>query len=326
MDKFTGSATRTDSFYNALPCKVYLLDGYGNLCTISRTVNTDIKVKAYPHFSITTSFSHDIRSNSMQIEDYLHQGMTAEQAILYERTGRAGVTLSQTVEFSLEDLTDNEIVRDTKSNFCLSLNRDALISHSKRRGRREHENTPTPEVSNSYLALNLTVVDNAVDAPEAYYVNIAGRVFRVPVIPSPNVEDGVWIESNLKQSGKDKVEFVSIKDAVYREGRESIPSVTLFTSALEAKRFGDTDAELRETSRKQEREIIDLKHNLEVLKAESAKAKAEQEETTAKTKDRYEARSHQRKDDTEKFGIVAKTLTAIVALTGAIVGFIRWLG
>jgi hypothetical protein len=326
LDTFNWSVKRSDHFVSTLDRKVYVLDGFGNLTTVARTTLPDSKVKRNPMLTITTAFIHDKRSRTEQIEDNLHSGPSDELAKLYDVTGNAGVVLSQSVDFSFEDLLEYDIVKDVNSNYCISLDSEALVQYSERRGSREDEKAHIKLVDKSSLALNLTIVDNRKEAPESYYVNIAGRVFCVPVRTCPTAESGVWIDSNLKQSGIAMMEFQRLDDSIYKENRETIPPVTLFATAIEAKRFGDVDALIKEHTRRQELELTDMKHNLEVIKAESAKAKAELDKQSDSRKEHYEDRSYQRKDDSEKIGVVGKVIAGVVALAGSIVALVRWLG
>lgn len=326
LDTFNWSVRRSDHFLSTLKRKVYILDGYGNLITVANTALPDPKNQLDARLSITTSFVHDRRSRTEQVEDRAFAPTPKDLIDLYDIRGDAGVVLTQTVEFPLEELLRHEIIKDVNSNYCISLDREALAKHAARKVAREPDTAPIKQVDNMSLALNLSVVDNRPNAPKVYYVNLAGRVFCVPVVTGSFVEDGVWIDSNLKQEGMPMMEFQPLDISVYQETREVIPAVTLFTSALEAKRFGDADAQLKEEARRKEREILDLKHTLELTKAESAKAKAELESKSDIRKDSYEASSYRRKDDSEKIGVVAKTIAGIVALAGAIVTFVRWFG
>lgn len=323
---FPGTMMRTEHLQNTMNRKVYLLDGYGVLHTISRTA-TALPKDAEIGLAITTAINHDMVSDSVQIEDRPHLRSPDDIREITRVSGGAhgcSLVMSHTVVFTQGELTENEVVYDKNSNYHVSLSRDALLRVSADRLNPTKVKTANSKTDNCTLALNMVIVDNRKDSPTSYFVNLAGRVYKVPVTVNPEIEDGVWIESNRPEVGPDKAEFQSLNDSIYVEDRKVIPPVTLFTSALEAKRFGDESAQSKERERLHNVELTDLKHALEKAKAENAKYKEELDRRAAERNDYYAERSTRRKDDSENIGIVAKVITGVVAVAGALVGLVRW--
>lgn len=323
---FHNSMMRTEHLQNTMDRKVYLLDGYGILHTIAKTAIT-VTASTVIGLSITTATYHDMVSDTVQIEDrpHLRSPDDVREQTRVSGGGRgSSLALSQSVVFTLSELSAHDVIHDKCSNYYVSLSREALESISKSRVNPSPKKTVSKETDNCTLSLNMVIVDNRREAPSSYFINSLGRVFEVPVTNDPSIEDGIWIQSNLPQSGPEVAEWQSLTDSIYDSERKVVPPVTLFTNALEAKRFGDESAASKEREHLNVQELARLKHDLEIAKQENASRKEELSRLAASRTDYYDERSSRRKDDNEKVGTVAKAITGVVAVAGALVGLIRW--
>jgi len=323
---FPCTMMRTEHIQNTTDRRVYLLDGYGFLHTIAKTA-VELTASAVVGLSITTGIFHDTVSNTAQIED---KAYTRSPEDFREASRVSGglpgcsLVVSQTVAFTLDELSANDVIHDRNSNYFVSLSKDALVAVSESRSNPSPQKTVSTDSSSCTLALNMVIVDNRTNAPSSYYVNVLGRVYEVPVTVDNEIEDGVWIQSNREQAGPNVAEWQSLTDSVYAENRDVVPPVTLFTNALEAKRFGNESNLIKEQERIHASELARIKQDFEKTKAENLRQKEELEMRSNGRKDYYEERSSRRKDDNEKIGIVAKVITGVVAVAGALVGLIRW--
>ncbi|MDR3392348.1 MAG: hypothetical protein P4L77_11500 [Sulfuriferula sp.] len=202
----------------------------------------------------------------------------------------------------------------------------------------------THQREGSRFGFAIEIVDNQGTIGDRY-INIGGRVSKIPATEDPRKMDGIYVSWNQSVSGKLSLPETALQ---HLSADDADLEFNLFKSYGEAEQFGNGDE-----SRK--RQLVELEHEATIAKTQLALEKAETDrenirlEQSLKTltfqhdtlkseredlmnrqnllheaekqrlKDHYEARSYRRKDDSE----VLRVLPVIAMGIGAVIMAIK---
>lgn len=172
------------------------------------------------------------------------------------------------------------------------------------------------------------------------YINIGGKIYRIPAVKDPTRRDGIYVVSNAPVQGEYGVMTPLVNHYPF-EGAET--TLGLYRTAEEAEQLGDASAarkkelaqlehqlilqrtELQSAKNEHELQMVEMDREVKRLQRESAESQAELERVRQKEelerqriKDYYEDRAFSRKDNNEALKIIPSIVVGIGAVFMAI--------
>lgn len=175
------------------------------------------------------------------------------------------------------------------------------------------------------------------------YINIGGKIYRIPAVSDPTRRDGIYVISNAPVQGALGGDKPVVKHYPF-EGADS--TLGLYRTAEEAEQLGDASlarklelAELEHQLIVNKRELLDAKHTherelldkdrelkqlqrqreLDALELQRVREREELERQ--RVKDLYEDRSYRRKDSSEALKFIPSIVVGIGAVLLALKAF-----
>lgn len=143
------------------------------------------------------------------------------------------------------------------------------------------------------LRYNLKIVDNE-NRYTQRFVNIHGRVFEVPKVLDPTMEDGVYYVTNQPACDEDQNQKIAFTQMSVEEADEMVP---LFKTIEDAKVMGDF-VEHRERQLK----LDTLQRREEAERHAAERVKAERKKAVEEEGRRYREREHQARQERKREG------------------------